>query len=230
MLGPGHPPAAVQGAAAAARRARRADAGLRRAAARARRRGRPRGADRRALPRARSDATPSSTRSSAAWRALAEGAGLEVCLATYFAGLRGRALDEVLDAPRGRGPPRPRARAGAARPRRSTASPGRRPGSRSASSTAATSGRPTSTPPCGQLDAAVAALGEDRVTIAPSCSLLHVPYSVAREASIPPRCAGGSSSPRSGSPSWGSSRPRSRRPGSATPCWRSPAGSPRGAG
>ncbi len=32
------------------------------------------------------------------------------------------------------------------------------------------------------VDAAVRALGSDRVTIAPSCSLLHVPYSAAREA------------------------------------------------
>ncbi len=36
-----------------------------------------------------------------------------------------------------------------------------------------------------QLDAAVDALGEDRVTIAPSCSLLHVPYEAARETGIP---------------------------------------------
>jgi len=41
-----------------------------------------------------------------------------------------------------------------------------------------------------QLDAAVAVLGEDHVTIAPSCSLLHVPYSVAREASIPDEVRG----------------------------------------
>ena len=32
-----------------------------------------------------------------------------------------------------------------------------------------------------RIDAAVAALGTDRVTIAPSCSLLHVPYEAARE-------------------------------------------------
>ena len=32
-----------------------------------------------------------------------------------------------------------------------------------------------------RIDAAVAALGSDRVTIAPSCSLLHVPYEAARE-------------------------------------------------
>ncbi|MDA0184637.1 5-methyltetrahydropteroyltriglutamate--homocysteine S-methyltransferase [Solirubrobacter phytolaccae] len=35
-----------------------------------------------------------------------------------------------------------------------------------------------------RIDAAVAALGAGRVTIAPSCSLLHVPYSAARETEI----------------------------------------------
>jgi 5-methyltetrahydropteroyltriglutamate--homocysteine methyltransferase len=37
-----------------------------------------------------------------------------------------------------------------------------------------------------QLDAAVEALGSERVTIAPSCSLLHVPYDAARETRIAP--------------------------------------------
>jgi 5-methyltetrahydropteroyltriglutamate--homocysteine methyltransferase len=36
----------------------------------------------------------------------------------------------------------------------------------------------------GRIDAAVAALGDDRVTIAPSCSLLHAPYEAARETGI----------------------------------------------
>ncbi|HEY6891544.1 MAG TPA: 5-methyltetrahydropteroyltriglutamate--homocysteine S-methyltransferase [Solirubrobacter sp.] len=35
-----------------------------------------------------------------------------------------------------------------------------------------------------RIDTAVAALGSDRVTIAPSCSLLHVPYDAARETAI----------------------------------------------
>jgi len=35
-----------------------------------------------------------------------------------------------------------------------------------------------------RVDAATAALGSDRVTIAPSCSLLHVPYEAARETAI----------------------------------------------
>jgi 5-methyltetrahydropteroyltriglutamate--homocysteine methyltransferase len=36
------------------------------------------------------------------------------------------------------------------------------------------------------IDAAIEALGDDRVTIAPSCSLLHVPYEAARETGIDP--------------------------------------------
>jgi 5-methyltetrahydropteroyltriglutamate--homocysteine methyltransferase len=36
-----------------------------------------------------------------------------------------------------------------------------------------------------RIDSATAALGADRVTIAPSCSLLHVPYEAARETAIP---------------------------------------------
>ena len=41
-------------------------------------------------------------------------------------------------------------------------------------------------PALSLVDAAVAALGPDRVTIAPSCSLLHVPYSAARETGLMP--------------------------------------------
>jgi 5-methyltetrahydropteroyltriglutamate--homocysteine methyltransferase len=37
-----------------------------------------------------------------------------------------------------------------------------------------------------RIDAAVAVLGDDRVTVAPSCSLLHVPYEAARETGIDP--------------------------------------------
>jgi 5-methyltetrahydropteroyltriglutamate--homocysteine methyltransferase len=37
-----------------------------------------------------------------------------------------------------------------------------------------------------RLDRIVASIGSDRVTIAPSCSLLHVPYSAAHEDGIPP--------------------------------------------
>ncbi len=42
----------------------------------------------------------------------------------------------------------------------------------------------------GHIDAAVAVLGEDRITIAPSCSLLHVPYEAARETGIPSEVRG----------------------------------------
>ena len=40
------------------------------------------------------------------------------------------------------------------------------------------------------LDRAAAALGTDRLTIAPSCSLLHVPYSAARETRLDPELRG----------------------------------------
>ena len=119
-----------------------------------------------------------------AWRALARGTGLEVCLATYFAGLRGRALDEVLAlpvaevhldlvrAPEQLVPALERLAGGAAR-----------------LSIGVVDGRNVWAADLDaalrELDRAAAALGEDRVTIAPSCSLLHLPYSVAREASIP---------------------------------------------
>ncbi|WP_028058462.1 5-methyltetrahydropteroyltriglutamate--homocysteine S-methyltransferase [Candidatus Solirubrobacter pratensis] len=39
------------------------------------------------------------------------------------------------------------------------------------------------------IDRAITALGEDRVTIAPSCSLLHVPYDASRERALPGRLA-----------------------------------------
>ena len=49
-----------------------------------------------------------------------------------------------------------------------------------------------------RVDAAVAALGSERVTIAPSCSLLHVPYEAARETAIDPGSGRGwRSAPRS---------------------------------
>ena len=37
-----------------------------------------------------------------------------------------------------------------------------------------------------RIDAAIAALGSERITVAPSCSLLHVPYEAARETGIDP--------------------------------------------
>lgn len=40
------------------------------------------------------------------------------------------------------------------------------------------------------VDRAVAALGSERITIAPSCSLLHVPYAAAREEAIAPEVRG----------------------------------------
>ena len=54
--------------------------------------------------------------------------------------------------------------------------PGRDACSRSASSTAATSGAPTSTLALADRCAPLHALGGDRLCVAPSCSLLHVPF------------------------------------------------------
>jgi 5-methyltetrahydropteroyltriglutamate--homocysteine methyltransferase len=118
-----------------------------------------------------------------AWRSLAAGAGLEICLATYFAGLRGRALEEVLAlpvaevhldlvrAPQQLGPALDLLG-----------------GSRARLSLGVIDGRNVWAADLDgalrRLDVAVTALGEERVTIAPSCSLLHLPHSAAREASI----------------------------------------------
>ncbi|MEZ0285912.1 MAG: 5-methyltetrahydropteroyltriglutamate--homocysteine S-methyltransferase [Thermoleophilia bacterium] len=124
-----------------------------------------------------------------AWRALAEGAGLEVCLATYFAGLRGRALDEVLTLPVAE------VHLDLVRaPEQLSPALDRLAGTTTRLSLGVIDGRDVWAADLDaalrQLDAAVAVLGEDHVTIAPSCSLLHVPYSVAREASIPDEVRG----------------------------------------
>ena len=118
-----------------------------------------------------------------AWRALAAGADLEICLATYFAGLRGRAVQGVLALPVAevhldlvRGP-------GQLGPALDLLE-----GGEARLSLGVIDGRNVwATDLDGalvHLDRAVAALGEERVTIAPSCSLLHVPESAARETAI----------------------------------------------
>jgi 5-methyltetrahydropteroyltriglutamate--homocysteine methyltransferase len=125
----------------------------------------------------------------AAWRALAAGAVPRICLATYFAGLRGRALDELLALPVGEvhldlvrapgqlAPALERLKGGSTR-----------------LSLGVLDGRNVWAADLDaalrRLDLAADALGEDRVTIAPSCSLLHVPYSAARESSIPDEVRG----------------------------------------
>jgi len=119
-----------------------------------------------------------------AWRALAAGTVLELCLATYFAGLRGRALDEVLALPV------TEVHLDLVRaPEQLAPALDRLADTTTRLSLGVIDGRNVWAADVDaalrQLDLAVAALGEDRVTIAPSCSLLHLPYSVAREGSIP---------------------------------------------
>ena len=120
-----------------------------------------------------------------AWRELAWGSGLELCLATYFAGLDPAALELVaelapaelhLDLVRAPEQLAPALSALATAPTRL--------------SLGVVDGRNVwiADPDLAldRVDAAVAALGPERVTIAPSCSLLHVPYEAAREQGIDP--------------------------------------------
>ena len=124
-----------------------------------------------------------------AWRTLAAGAGAEITLATYFAGLRGRVLEEVLALPVAevhldlvRAPDQLAPALAALR------------GSPTRLSLGVLDGRNVWASDLDAvlvtLDLAVDALGGDHVTIAPSCSLLHVPYAAAREASIPDEVRG----------------------------------------
>jgi 5-methyltetrahydropteroyltriglutamate--homocysteine methyltransferase len=109
-----------------------------------------------------------------AWTALS-GAGVELCLATYFAGLdNGGALERVLALPAAevhldlvRAPAQLEPALAAVRERPMRLSLGVVDGRNvwAADLDAA----------LARLDTAVAALGTDRITIAPSCSLLHVP-------------------------------------------------------
>ena len=119
-----------------------------------------------------------------AWRALDASSGAELCLATYFAGLAEiGALERVLALPAGefhldlvRAP-------GQLDPALTAL------GERSARlSLGVIDGRNVWIADADRaldaVDAAVGALGADRVTIAPSCSLLHVPYEAAGESGI----------------------------------------------
>jgi 5-methyltetrahydropteroyltriglutamate--homocysteine methyltransferase len=119
-----------------------------------------------------------------AWGALAEAAGdTDLCLATYFAGLDPEVLERLaaltpaelhLDLVRAPGQLSPALAAFAEAPTRL--------------SLGVIDGRNVwaADPDLAldRIDAAVAALGADRVTIAPSCSLLHVPHEAARETGI----------------------------------------------
>ena len=125
-----------------------------------------------------------------AWTRLAEEAGVEICLATYFSGLRpGEALERVLALPVAevhldlvRAPEQLAPALAALRDRATRLSLGVLDGRNvwvADLDTALT-----------QIDAAVSALGTERVTIAPSCSLLHVPHEAARETGIAPEVRG----------------------------------------
>jgi len=119
-------------------------------------------------------------------RAFAElqGAGLPIALTTYFAGLDvGATLERVvalepaelhLDLVRGPGQLEPALRALSSRATRLSVGVLDGRNVWAADLDAA----------LDRVDSAVAALGSDRVTIAPSCSLLHLPYEAARETAI----------------------------------------------
>jgi len=118
-----------------------------------------------------------------AWAALSAVPGLELTLATYFAGLESDVLDRVaelapaelhVDLVRAPGQLQPTLTALKDVPTRLSLGviDGR-------NVWAADLDRALET-----VDAATAALGTDRITIAPSCSLLHVPYEAARETGI----------------------------------------------
>ncbi|OJU83001.1 MAG: 5-methyltetrahydropteroyltriglutamate--homocysteine S-methyltransferase [Solirubrobacterales bacterium 70-9] len=121
-----------------------------------------------------------------AWPALAEAVdGLDLCLATYFAGLDPEVLGQVaalapaelhLDLVRAPGQLAPALTALADAPTRLSLGviDGRNVWAADADLA------------LDRIDTAVAALGEERVTIAPSCSLLHVPHEAAREDGIDP--------------------------------------------
>ena len=125
-----------------------------------------------------------------AWSALAASAEPELCLATYFAGLdRNGVIERVaalpfaelhLDLVRAPGQLGPALAAFGETDTRL--------------SLGVVDGRNVwatdPDPALDRIDAALAQLGPERVTIAPSCSLLHVPYEAARESGIDPEVRG----------------------------------------
>ena len=125
-----------------------------------------------------------------AWTALAGAADIALCLATYFAGLEnGGVLERVLALPAAevhldlvRAPDQLGPALTMLRDRPTRLSLGVLNGRNVWASDLDAA--------LDRIDAAAAALGEERVTIAPSCSLLHVPYEAARETRIDPevRC------------------------------------------
>jgi 5-methyltetrahydropteroyltriglutamate--homocysteine methyltransferase len=121
-----------------------------------------------------------------AWTALGAGTDLDLCLATYFAGLDiGGALERVLELPAAevhldlvRAPGQLEKAIAGLGDGSTRLSLGVLDGRNVWATDLDAALEP--------IDAARAALGSDRVTIAPSCSLLHVPYEAARETGIDP--------------------------------------------
>ena len=125
-----------------------------------------------------------------AWRALDAHTDLELCLATYFAGLDlGGALERVLELPAAevhldlvRAPHQLAKAIAALRDASTRVSLGVVDG-RNVWATDLDAA-------LDRIDAARAALGSERVTVAPSCSLLHVPHDASRETGIDPEVRG----------------------------------------
>ena len=121
-----------------------------------------------------------------AWAALASAAEIELCLATYFAGLSiGATLERVLALPVAE------VHLDLVRaPEQLEPALARLADSSARLSLGVLDGRNVWAADLDlaldRIDAATDALGSDRVTIAPSCSLLHVPYEAARETGIDP--------------------------------------------
>ena len=121
-----------------------------------------------------------------AFSALARAADIELCLTTYFAGLEaGDTLERVLALPAAEFH-LDLTRAPRQLPRTTEALKS----SAARVSLGVVNGRNVWATDLDaaldRVDAATRALGTERVTIAPSCSLLHVPYEAARETSIDP--------------------------------------------
>ena len=118
--------------------------------------------------------------------ALHSAAAVELCLATYFDGLDGAgSLERVLALTMARSTWTWCAGQDSLR-RHWSVSTIDRPACRSAWWTGETCGRTDLDAALRVLDTAWEALGSDRITIAPSCSLLHVPYDASREGGIDP--------------------------------------------
>ena len=126
-----------------------------------------------------------------AWAALASAAEIELCLATYFAGLNiGATLERVLALPAAE------VHLDLVRaPEQLEPALARLADSSTRLSLGVLDGRNVWAADLDlaldRIDAATDALGSERVTIAPSCSLLHVPYEAARETGIDPEVRAG---------------------------------------